>query len=338
MLTRRETLHGVALLAAAEKLTDGGMAAVSLPGEPDRGGERVLPPGAGKRSEFACNCIGCGVCIAACPEHCLRPSSRWNSFGQPEMDFRHGYCRLACSACVRVCPVGALRLSDRVRRAQVHLGHAVWRRELCLNAGEGAACSACERKCPVKAIRMVKGLPVVDETVCVGCGACEHVCPVRPLPAIYVKGHEVQRQVEPMDGAAELRGEMQALIRGGKSAVVAKGAAIVKVLEGRGIRPIYEALAADGDCFRDALVADKIVGRAAAAIYVAGGAAEVNAEVMSEGAYAYLVGHGVKASAAVRTPEIINRQGDGSCPMELAVRDLDNPRSMIEAIGKAMKL
>lgn len=109
--TRREAIKGVAVLAAAEaveKTTDGGFAPVSLPGVPDRPAP-VLPPGAEDRAKFNVKCVACGLCIANCRGGCLSPSTDLKRFGQPEMDFRRGYCLLGCNyACGHVCPTGAI--------------------------------------------------------------------------------------------------------------------------------------------------------------------------------------------------------------------------------------
>ena len=175
-ITRRDTLKGVAVFAAvkaAEKTTDGGFAEVSLPGVPARP-VPALPPGAVDRSDFNLKCIACGLCIANCRGECLSPSINLRRFGQPEMDFRHGYCLTGCAQqCAKVCPAGAIRPLDGVERKDVHVGHAIWKRERCIRATEGVQCTACSRKCPVGAIHIVEGFPVVDKDKCIGCGACE---------------------------------------------------------------------------------------------------------------------------------------------------------------------
>ena len=195
-ITRRETLKGVAVLAAAEaveKTTDGGFASVTSPGVPPRA-VPVLPPGSVDLREFNLKCVGCGLCIANCRGGCLKASRSLLRLGQPEMDFRHDYCLVRCAQqCAKVCPAGAIRLLDGVVRKDIHVGHAVWKRDLCLRETEDVKCTACSRKCPVGAIHIVEGFPAVDKEACIGCGACEHVCPARPMPAIFVEGLEQQR-------------------------------------------------------------------------------------------------------------------------------------------------
>ena len=329
--TRRETLKGVAVLAVAEKLADGGLAPVSLPGVPEREAE-VLPPGAGGRRPFALKCVGCQLCVASCPGQCLRPSAKLASFGQPVMDFRRGYCLMNCVKCGEVCPEGAIGFLQREQRPNVHMGAAVWKRDLCVRTTNGDACTACVRKCPVQAIHLVKGFPVVDRDKCLGCGACEHVCPARPMPAIFVKGYEMQRVVNPVT-EADLLAEMKARLAAGAAAVVACGGVIVAEERGRGLDPLLRLL--DAGKLSGAVVADRVVGRAAAAIYVRGGAKRVYAELAGKGARELLAANGVALEAAKTVEVILNHEQTGSCPMERAVSGLEEPKEMVEAIRKA---
>ena len=332
-LTRRETLKGVAVLAVAEKITDGGFAEVSLPGVPDRG-TPVLPPGAGSRETFYMKCSSCQLCIANCPGKCLVQSTDLKTFGQPVMDFRRGYCLGACVKCGEICPELAIRKLQTVQRPNVHVGEAVWKKDLCVRTTEGDSCTACVRKCPVQAIHLVQGFPVVDRQKCIGCGACEHVCPARPMPAIYVKGYEMQRVVNPIS-EADLVAEMKARIEGGESVVVARGGVIIASEKGRGLDPLLRLF--DAGKLAGAVVMDKVVGRAAAAICAEGGATKVYAALAGKGAAELLQGRGIPFAAEKTVDVILNREKSGSCPMEKAVSGLDEPKKMIEAIRKAMK-
>ena len=332
-VTRRETLKGVAVLAAADKLTDGGYAEVSLPGVPARL-RSIMPPGAGKRADFTRKCLSCHLCVAVCPEKVIKPSLKLSSFGQPELDFRHGYCRVTCTKCSQACPSGALGKLQLMMRPHVHMGHAIWKKDLCVRTTVGDKCVACVRKCPVRAIHLVDGYPVVDKAVCIGCGACEHVCPARPMPAIFVKGFDEQRMVMPMS-EKDLIEEMKSLLEAGRSIVTARSGVIIHIADGAGIAPALEAL--DGGKLEGAVVADRIVGRAAAAIFVAGKVKKVYAGVISSGAAEFLAAAGIEASFGSKTEAIINRKGDGPCPMETAVKDLQNAEKMVETLRKAVK-
>ncbi len=199
-MTRRMFLAagaGASAAAAADKLVDGGFAAVSEPGRPERA-RPVVPAGAGSLRAFRLRCVGCQLCVRACPHKVLRPSLRGGGFLQPEMGFERGYCRPGCSRCGEVCPAGAIAPVAREAKLHTHVGYAVWHRDRCLAETEGVKCSACERHCPVKAIRLVKGVPVVDAAACIGCGACENLCPARPMPGMTVEGCEVHRVDEPV--------------------------------------------------------------------------------------------------------------------------------------------
>ena len=192
--TRRETLKGMAILAAAEaatggaeKTTDGGFAPVSLHAQPDRGAP-LAPPNAVERGLFDIKCVACGRCMEHCKGGCLTPSLSARRFGQPEMDFRKGYCIAGCAgACAKSCPTGAIRPFGAAKRRDLRNGTAVWTKKNCIRATEEVECTACSRKCPAKAITIIDGFPKVDQEKCTGCGACEHVCPARPEPAIAVK-------------------------------------------------------------------------------------------------------------------------------------------------------
>ena len=331
-VTRREALKGVAVLAATEaldKTTDGGYAPVSLPGVPERPAA-VLPPGAVDRKAFNVKCVACGLCITNCKGNCLSASTNLKRFGQPEMDFRRGYCLLGCNySCGHVCPTGAINWIPRLARKNVHMGHAIWKKDICIRTTDGVQCTACSRKCPVGAIHIVDGFPVVDKTVCIGCGACEHVCPARPMPAIFVKGFERQRLVWPIDEGG-LLAEMKTLVMSGVSCVAAKDGVIVAQETGRGIMPIMKLLS-DGK-LAHALVVDKVVGRAAAAICIVGKAKRVHAMMMSVEAAALLKAHGVEVGADKTVPKILNRDLTDSCPMEQTIDGIEDPSEMVKAL------
>lgn len=331
-LTRREALQGVGVLAAVsavEKTTDGGYAPISLPGVPERPAS-VLPPGAVVREVFTRTCVACGLCIARCPEKCLKPSMKLATFGQPEMDFRYGHCRVACTACSEACPTIALRKLTKEEKRNTHMGHAIWKKDLCIRTTDQVECTACVKKCPVKAIHLVEGFPHVDQAACIGCGACEHVCPSRPLPAIYVKGFDKQVTFVRM-GEADLIAEMRArVVEQGQSSVSALNGVIVGIEAGKGLEPLFRLL--ESGKLKGALVVDKVIGRAAAAILVAGGAKKVHAILMSEEAKAFLAAKGLEAEAEKLVPKILNQDLSAGCPMESAVQGLEDPEAMVQAL------
>ncbi len=99
----------------------------------------------------------------------------------------------------------------------------------------------------------------------------------------------------------------------------------IQISREKGIRPLVLWLAEDENALRDIIVADRIVGRAAAFLAVWGGARAVYGEVMSEGAVSVLQDAELVYGYKTLTDRIINRRGDGPCPMEQAVADITEP-------------
>ena len=104
---------------------------------------------------------------------------------------------------------------------------------------------------------------------------------------------------------------------------------------GRGISPMMRFLA-EGLDLRGYSVADVIVGKAAAMLFVKSGISEVYGEVSSEAGCAYLQEHEIPCTYGTLTEKIINRKGDGICPMEQTVAELDNPEEGYKALKERM--
>lgn len=112
--------------------------------------------------------------------------------------------------------------------------------------------------------------------------------------------------------------------------VIIKKGVIERTEMGRGIGPVLKLY--DEGVLKDAYVVDKIIGKAAAMILTEGGATACYALTMSRAAYDWLTNHGVKASYRDCVDVIINRAGDGMCPMEETVLNIDNAEEGIEAV------
>lgn len=124
------------------------------------------------------------------------------------------------------------------------------------------------------------------------------------------------------------------LKNGNYTCVLCKGDEIYTSTE-RGVKPLLDWL--DGEtelkCFS---AADKVVGKAAAFLYVLLGVKEVYAAVMSEAAIYTLERNGVQTYRDRSVKNIVNRAGTGICPMEEAVGELSEPNEALRAIRKRL--
>ena len=113
------------------------------------------------------------------------------------------------------------------------------------------------------------------------------------------------------------------LARPGMTCVLCRGDAVY-TSEKTGIAPMLGFLA-DGTELAGFSAADKIVGKAAAMLFVRAGVREVYGEVMSRAALPVLEKYGIPASFGTLTDSISNRAGNGICPMEETVAGIDSP-------------
>ena len=110
------------------------------------------------------------------------------------------------------------------------------------------------------------------------------------------------------------------LHRGGWSCVIGNNGRM-HTFSQRGVMDLLRLLHEDPQLLRGAFVADKVVGKGAAALMVLGGVAELYTDVISTPARQLLEAGGVKVAAATESANIRNRAGDGICPVESLCAD-----------------
>lgn len=106
--------------------------------------------------------------------------------------------------------------------------------------------------------------------------------------------------------------------------------------DSRGVKPMIE-LIDDGIDLVGYSVADRVVGRAAALLFAYAGIKSVYAGVLSESGAAVLDEHGIPYECGTLVARIINRTGDGTCPMETATADINDPTEVLAAIKVKLK-
>lgn len=122
---------------------------------------------------------------------------------------------------------------------------------------------------------------------------------------------------------------------GDYTCVLCKGEATLTSTE-RGVKPILNWLDDENGAEGFSAV-DKVVGRAAAFLYVLLKVKEVYADVMGKGAADVLAKYGIRFGYGVLAKEIINRKGDDICPMEQAVTGIDVPEQALVAVREKIK-
>ena len=105
----------------------------------------------------------------------------------------------------------------------------------------------------------------------------------------------------------------------------------------QGIAPILELMQLKIHFLNNASVADKVIGKAAALLLIKAGIKELYAGIISEHAVKVLEQNGITVQYDTIVPYIINRRGDGMCPMETTVLEINSPEEAYTALQEKVK-
>ena len=87
---------------------------------------------------------------------------------------------------------------------------------------------------------------------------------------------------------------------------------------------------------KGASVADKVIGKAAALLMALGEIKEVHTLIISEPAIKVFEKYNIACFYDKKVDRIINRTGDGLCPMETLCLDVDNPAEAFTKIKEKL--
>ncbi len=124
------------------------------------------------------------------------------------------------------------------------------------------------------------------------------------------------------------------LINSNDTCVLCKGERVYRS-DLRGVKPLVMWLES-GEDFKGFSAADKVVGKGAAFLYVLLQVEKLYANVISESALCVLRKHNIEVQYSTLVENIINRRGDGICPFEEAVLDIDDKDEAFSAIKAKM--
>ena len=125
----------------------------------------------------------------------------------------------------------------------------------------------------------------------------------------------------------------QALLEGGYSCVACKDG-VQKTSRQPGVGPLLDWLEEDPSQLKGAVVADKVVGKAAALLFAYAGIRKLYAHVISEPALAYLHAAGLVVEYGGKMERILNRTKDGLCPMEQLTLHTEDPAEAYEMLKR----
>lgn len=126
------------------------------------------------------------------------------------------------------------------------------------------------------------------------------------------------------------------MLKNGNFTCVVTNGEIFHTSSERGVKPLLLWLDDNVD-MNDYCAADKVVGKAAAFLYVLLGVAEVYGGVISKASVEVFEKYGVEYHYDTLVDAIRNRTNTGYCPMEQAVKNVTDPNDAYNVIKEALQ-
>lgn len=171
---------------------------------------------------------------------------------------------------------------------------------------------------------------------CIGCGMCLNACPQRinipkEMQRIDHFVESLKRDGAELGTVATLAALIRTLDEGNYSCVVSKNGSI-KTFSKSGVMDLYEMIEARKGDLDGALVADKIIGKGAAALMIAGGVKAVRTHKITRPAKRMLESAGIKIDTDEEIDYIENRMHTGMCPLETRLKGTESPKECLPLI------
>ena len=134
-----------------------------------------------------------------------------------------------------------------------------------------------------------------------------------------------------------MTGRLVELLEREQASLVVATADGIRTFHGRGVADLYFLLGDARHPLEGAAVADKVVGKGAAALMVLGGVKEVAAGVISTPALQLLQAQGIPVRYGQEVPHIVNRSGSGICPVEELCSDCTTAAECLPRIRRFLE-
>lgn len=122
------------------------------------------------------------------------------------------------------------------------------------------------------------------------------------------------------------------------SCVIYDGVHVPEVSREMGIKPLISKLRQNKQAFCNCVIADKVIGKAAAFMAILGGVEAVYGDVMSEDAIHVLELYQIPYQYHTLVPYIENRTKTGRCPLEQSVLTVIKPEEAYEKLEVTIQM
>lgn len=103
----------------------------------------------------------------------------------------------------------------------------------------------------------------------------------------------------------------------------------------RGVQDLLTLIAEQPERLKGAIVADKLIGKAAAALMATGGVVEVHTNIICTAGRELLEKQGIKVFAREEVPQILNRDRSAMCPIDSKIAEVESVEECVNVLKES---
>ncbi len=131
--------------------------------------------------------------------------------------------------------------------------------------------------------------------------------------------------------------DLLAILDASECSCVVSNNGIITTYNQKGVRDLYDLLTTQPQVLKGAHVADKIIGKGAAALLVSGGVERVTTHVITTPALRMLRDAGIEVDYEKEIPYVENRKKTGQCPLDARLQKTDSAHLALPVISRFLE-
>ena len=153
-----------------------------------------------------------------------------------------------------------------------------------------------------------------------------------PMESKLLDAKSARECVVILRGGSAIGEQMLDILNEQKLSLLVYNNELLTTHDNKGVQDLLHLIAEQPERLKGAIVADKIIGKAAAALMATGGVKEVHTNIICTAARELFEREGILVFPREEVPQILNKDRSGQCPLDSKLNDVESIEQCVEIL------